>query len=158
VGRPLWREDESVFCTSCWLLTAQCFSGPSPLGLATILYCLIFETFLCVASNDSQGHGGGIRSRLHRSSRLRAEQSSSLLPATSQHGHSWHRTPLGPMAIYLFSVKAFFFFLGSVTPRARYMASARTAQKTPLPKLLLLGPLHSNGRYLQSHYLVTAVV
>jgi hypothetical protein len=36
-----------------------------------------------------------------------AEQSSSLLPATSQHGHSWHRAPLGPMAIYLFSVKPF---------------------------------------------------
>jgi hypothetical protein len=31
----------------------------------------------------------------------RAEQSSSLLPATSQHGHSWHRAPLGPMAILL---------------------------------------------------------
>jgi hypothetical protein len=41
----------------------------------------------------------------------RAEQSSSLLPATSQHGHSWHRAPLRPMAIYLFSVKTFVFFL-----------------------------------------------
>jgi hypothetical protein len=40
----------------------------------------------------------------------KAEQSSSLLPATSQHGHSWHRAPLGPMAIYLFSVKTFVFF------------------------------------------------
>jgi hypothetical protein len=40
----------------------------------------------------------------------RAEQSSSLLPATSQHGHSWHRAPLGPMAIYMFSVKTFVFF------------------------------------------------
>jgi hypothetical protein len=39
-----------------------------------------------------------------------SEQSSSLLPATSQHGHSWHRAPLGPMAIYLFRVKTFFFF------------------------------------------------
>jgi hypothetical protein len=37
----------------------------------------------------------------------RAKQSSSLLPATSQHGHSWHRAPLGPMAIYLFNVKTF---------------------------------------------------
>jgi hypothetical protein len=42
---------------------------------------------------------------------LLAEQSSRLLPATSQHGHSWHRAPLGPMAIYLFSVKTFVFFL-----------------------------------------------
>jgi hypothetical protein len=40
----------------------------------------------------------------------RAEQSSSLQPATSQHGHSWHRAPLGLMAIYLFSVKTLVFF------------------------------------------------
>jgi hypothetical protein len=39
-----------------------------------------------------------------------AEQSSRLLPATSQHGHSCHRAPLGPMVIYLFSVKTFAFF------------------------------------------------
>jgi hypothetical protein len=41
-----------------------------------------------------------------------AEQSSSLLilPATSQHGHSWHQAPLGPMATYLFSVMTFVFF------------------------------------------------
>jgi hypothetical protein len=41
-------------------------------------------------------------------------QSSSLLPATSQHGHSWRRAPLGPMAIYLFSVKTFVFFFLSL--------------------------------------------
>jgi hypothetical protein len=34
VGRPLWREDGSVFCICCWPLPAQSFSGPSPLGLA----------------------------------------------------------------------------------------------------------------------------
>jgi hypothetical protein len=38
------------------------------------------------------------------------EKSSSLLPARSQHGHSRHRAPLGPMAIYLFNVKTFVFF------------------------------------------------
>jgi hypothetical protein len=38
----------------------------------------------------------------------RGEQSSSLLPATSQYGHSWHRSLLGPMAIYLFNVETFF--------------------------------------------------
>jgi hypothetical protein len=43
----------------------------------------------------------------------RAEQSSSLLPATSQHGHSWHLAPLGPMARYLFNVKTFVFFFSS---------------------------------------------
>jgi hypothetical protein len=35
------------------------------LDLATIFYCLKFETSLFVASYDSQGHGGGIRPRLH---------------------------------------------------------------------------------------------
>jgi hypothetical protein len=35
------------------------------LGLVTIFYCLIFETSLFVASYESQGHGGGIRPRLH---------------------------------------------------------------------------------------------
>jgi hypothetical protein len=65
VGRPLWREDGSVFCICCWPSPAQSFSGPSPLDLATIFYCLSFETSLFVASYDSQGHGGGIRPHLH---------------------------------------------------------------------------------------------
>jgi hypothetical protein len=65
VGRPLWREVGSVFCMCCWPLPAQSFSGPSPLGLETIFYCLRFETSLFVAPYDSQGHGGGIRPRLH---------------------------------------------------------------------------------------------
>jgi hypothetical protein len=65
VGCPLWWEDESVFCTCCWPLPAQSFSGPNPLPLATIFYCLRFETSLFVASYDLQGHGGGIRPRLH---------------------------------------------------------------------------------------------
>jgi hypothetical protein len=33
------------------------FSGPSPMGLATIFYCLRFETSVFVASYDSQGYG-----------------------------------------------------------------------------------------------------
>jgi hypothetical protein len=37
-------------------------------------------------------------------------RSRSLLPATSRHIHTWHRAPLGPMAIYLFNVKTFVFF------------------------------------------------
>jgi hypothetical protein len=65
MGRPLWRQDGSVFCICCWSLPAQSFSGPSPLGLATRFYCLRLETSLFVASYDSQGHGGGIRPRLH---------------------------------------------------------------------------------------------
>jgi hypothetical protein len=65
VGRPLWREDGSVFCICRWPLPAQSFSGPSPLGLATVFYCLRFETSHFVAFYDSQGHGWGIRPRLH---------------------------------------------------------------------------------------------
>jgi hypothetical protein len=37
-------------------------------------------------------------------------RSRSLLPATSPHPHTWHRAPLGPIAIYLFSVKTFGYF------------------------------------------------
>jgi hypothetical protein len=65
VGRPIWREDESVFCMCRWPLPAQSFSSPSSLGLANVFYCLRFETSLFVASYDSKGHGGGIRPRLH---------------------------------------------------------------------------------------------
>jgi hypothetical protein len=49
----------------CWPLLAHSFLGPSPLELATIFYCLRFETSLFVASYDSQGHGGSIRPRLN---------------------------------------------------------------------------------------------
>jgi hypothetical protein len=45
-------------------MPAQSLSGPSPLGLETIFYCLTFETSLFVASYDSQGHGGGTRPNL----------------------------------------------------------------------------------------------
>jgi hypothetical protein len=39
---------------------AQSFSGPSPVGLAAIFYCLRFEASLFVTSYDSQCYGGGI--------------------------------------------------------------------------------------------------
>jgi hypothetical protein len=65
MGRPLWREDGSVVYNCSGSSPAQSFSGPSPVGLVDIFYCLRFETSLFVASYDSQGHGGGIRHRLH---------------------------------------------------------------------------------------------
>jgi hypothetical protein len=65
LGRPLWREDGSVVCNCYWPSPAQSFSGPSPIGLVAIFYCLRFEISLFVASYNSQGHGGGIRPRLH---------------------------------------------------------------------------------------------
>jgi hypothetical protein len=46
-----------------WLLY-MLLALASAIFLATIFYCLTFETSLFVASYDSQGHGGGIRSRL----------------------------------------------------------------------------------------------
>jgi hypothetical protein len=63
VGRPLLREDGSVFFICCWPLPAQSFPGPGPLGLVTIFYCLRFATTLFVASYHSQGHDGRIRHR-----------------------------------------------------------------------------------------------
>jgi hypothetical protein len=65
VVRSLCREDGYYNC--CWPSPAQSFSGPSPVRLVTIFYCLGFETSVFVASYDSQNYGGGIRPRLHNS-------------------------------------------------------------------------------------------
>jgi hypothetical protein len=64
-GPPLRREDGSVVYNCRWPSPGQPFSGPSPVGLVAIFYCLRFETSLFVASYDSQGQDGGIRPRLH---------------------------------------------------------------------------------------------
>jgi hypothetical protein len=45
-------------------LASAVFLWSSLLGLATIFYCLQFETSLFVASYDSQGHDESIRPRL----------------------------------------------------------------------------------------------
>jgi hypothetical protein len=119
---------------------ASAFSGPSPAGLMTIFYFLRFETpptwkarspylrispriwvtrfypqalgSLFVASYNSQGYGGSIGPASTRYNQLTwtDKRSRSLLPASSRHAHTWHRAPLGPMAIYLFNVKTFVFF------------------------------------------------
>jgi hypothetical protein len=57
VGRSLWREDGSVVYNCRWTSPVQSFSGPSVMGLVTILYCLGFETSLSVTFYDSQGYG-----------------------------------------------------------------------------------------------------
>jgi hypothetical protein len=59
-------------------LASAVFFGPSPLGLATVFYCLRFESSLFVASYDSQGHGGGIRPRLHMGADSTSQLKSSL--------------------------------------------------------------------------------
>jgi hypothetical protein len=38
----LWREDGSVFYNCSWPSPVKLFSGPSPVGLMTIFYCLRF--------------------------------------------------------------------------------------------------------------------
>jgi hypothetical protein len=60
----MWGAFSAVY-NCCWSSPAQPFSGPSPMKLATMFYCLRFETYFLVASYDTQGHGGGIRPRLH---------------------------------------------------------------------------------------------
>jgi hypothetical protein len=64
----VWRP----LCLLYMLLTLvrAVFFGSESLGLATVFYSLRFETFLFVASYDSQGNGGGIRPRLHTGLRL----------------------------------------------------------------------------------------
>jgi hypothetical protein len=131
--RPLSREDGSVVYNFCWTSPAQSLSGQSPAGLNTIFYCLIRDSpnlegqvpvfisprnrvarlypqvlgSLFVASYDSQGYGGGIPISI-------ACRNRSLLPATSQHAHSWQWALLEPMAIYLLNVIYLCFFLSLI--------------------------------------------
>jgi hypothetical protein len=44
-ARSLTRGQTVVY-SCCWPTPAQSFSGPSPVGLATVFYCLGFETSL----------------------------------------------------------------------------------------------------------------
>jgi hypothetical protein len=44
LGRPLWREDGPVVYNCCCPSPTQSFSGPSPVGLMIVFYCLRFET------------------------------------------------------------------------------------------------------------------
>jgi hypothetical protein len=46
-------------------LASAVIFGSESRRTGAIFYCLRFETSLFVASYDSQGHGGGIRPRLH---------------------------------------------------------------------------------------------
>jgi hypothetical protein len=62
---PLWWEDGSIIYNRWGRLPVQSFSGPSPMRLMTIFYCLRFVTSLFVNSYDSQGYSGGIQPRLH---------------------------------------------------------------------------------------------
>jgi hypothetical protein len=65
-GLMIWvalSDRTDVICN--WSSPAQSFSSLSPSGLATIFYCLRFESFLFVASYDLQSDGGVIWPHLH---------------------------------------------------------------------------------------------
>jgi hypothetical protein len=87
----LWREDGSVVYNCSGSSPAQSFPGPSPLGLVTIFYCLRFETFLFVASYDSQGCSGGIRPRLHTGGFLLTNTLSTILVPLINSRQQWRR-------------------------------------------------------------------
>jgi hypothetical protein len=70
-GAPTLTRGRVCLLYMLLALASTVFLLSSPLGLATVFYCLRFETFLFVASYDSQGHDEGIRPRLHTGSFLR---------------------------------------------------------------------------------------
>jgi hypothetical protein len=63
-GAPSLTRGQVCLLYMLLALPAQSFSGPSPLVLATIFSVSDLRLFF-VASFDSQGHGEGIRPRLH---------------------------------------------------------------------------------------------
>jgi hypothetical protein len=134
VGRPLWPRGRVCLLYMLLTLASAVFLRSEYLGLATVIYCLRFETSLFVASYDSQGHGGGIRPRLHK-----GEHFNWLYPLliTSEHGpyreHSSFVFAPGLLAAEM------------CLPR-RWIATENTV-------FLLLWALHSNGRCLQSRRL-----
>jgi hypothetical protein len=108
----------STTYSNCWPLPAQSFSGPSPLVLGTMFYCLRFEISLFVASYDCiteniqkhlmynrgcwhklnrQGHGGGIRPPSTRGGHSNKSKSSQSHIATDGQSvsKSWYRAPSG---------------------------------------------------------------
>jgi hypothetical protein len=80
-------------------LPAQSYSVPSSAGLPTVLYCLILEIFLIVASYDSQGYDGGIRPHLHTRFSLKVKskssQSQNYVTTDGQSAIlSWNKAPI----------------------------------------------------------------
>jgi hypothetical protein len=59
-----------------------------------IFYCSRFETSLFVASYDSQGHGGGIRSRLHTGNTYLSQSQSHVTTDGQPASLSWKKAPI----------------------------------------------------------------
>jgi hypothetical protein len=102
--RVPFGDHDQIFITVCHLRSCFCGAPSLTRGRICLLYMLLALTSAVFLGSESLG----TRDRLSTGIDSRAEQSSSLLPATNQHGRSWHRARLGPMAIYLFNVKIFF--------------------------------------------------
>jgi hypothetical protein len=83
VGHFLWEKDGFVVWNCCWPSPGQSFSDPSPVGLAIIFYTLRFETFLFVASFDSQGYVTRMRCAGNRVS-IPKQRSGSVSVSNSQ--------------------------------------------------------------------------
>jgi hypothetical protein len=114
------------------LVLASAFSGPSPVGLVTIFYCLRFETLLFIASYDTQGYGGGIRSRLHTGTDLFQSQSRSYVTTDGQSASlPWCQAPI-------WGLRPDFYYCQRVA--GLLMWGALSDERTGLPFTIAAGP------------------
>jgi hypothetical protein len=144
----------SAVYNCCWASPAQLFSGPCPAGIMTPTWRAIspylyppgtwwpgYTSRQCVPfSSPPTTRKDTVDVFESTSTRdsvfCRAEQSRSLLPAISRHGHSWHRAPVGPVAIYLLDVETFVFFF--------FLWGALSDERTDLTFIYAAGPCQRN--------------
>jgi hypothetical protein len=121
LGRPLWRDGGSVSCIYCW---------PRQRSLSRVQ--VPWDSWPCFTVSDlrlpfsSPPTTRRVTVEVFEPASTRVavylahvlapswSRSRNLLPASSWHAHTWHRAPLGPMAIYLFNVKTFVFLFLSL--------------------------------------------
>jgi hypothetical protein len=136
--RVCWCEtlsltrDGSVVYNCCWSSPVQSFSGPSPAGLATIFFCLRFETFLFVASYHSQGHGGGIWPHLHTGGEyFKVKVKVMLRPTVHSANLSWNKAPSWGLRpdLYYFHTVAGLLMWGVLSDERTGLSFARLSQQ-----------------------------
>jgi hypothetical protein len=162
LGRPLSLEDGSAVCNCYWSSPAQSFSGPSPVGLLAIFYCLRFETSLFITSYDSQGHGGGIRPRLHCRTLLIITLHK---PCTENMSRDHH--PASPLARWLLPSNGLIMDLQKtchVTVTHSCVTSPRTQKKhcsSIIGRVCVFRALHSKGftcHNIINHKIILAIL